>query len=115
MSWSTVAKGAGAVGIGIGGLATVALSPVPMLVLGAVALLVLGPIAIVVLTATLSCHPVRRANAAAVLDRLIIAITANRWQRPDLVITTPVHPAKRMRTPTASDRTRQRRPRRQAH
>lgn len=58
-----------------------------MIVLGTVALLVLGPVAIVVLTATLSCHPIRHANATAVLDRLIVAITANYRQRPDLVST----------------------------
>ncbi|MGH3570111.1 MAG: hypothetical protein ACRDRH_29710, partial [Pseudonocardia sp.] len=63
-----------------GGLAAT-LSPVPMLVLGVLALLVVGTFAVVVLTAALSCHPVRRANAAAVLDRLIVAVTASRRQR----------------------------------
>lgn len=114
MSWSTTAKGAGVLGVGAGSFATVALSPVPMLVLGAVALLVLGPIAVVVLTATLSCHPVRRANAAAVLDRLIIAVTANRWQPPDLVTTTVALPTETKRTTNAYNRTQQRRPRHQA-
>jgi len=74
MTWGTAAKGSGVIAAGF----AATLSPVPMLVLGVLALLVVGTFAVVILTAALSCHPVRRANAAAVLDRLIVAVTANR-------------------------------------
>lgn len=77
MTWGIAAKGAGVLGVGVGGLAAT-LSPGLMLVLCVLTLLVVGTFAVVVLTAALSCHPVRRANAAAVLDRLIVAVTASR-------------------------------------
>lgn len=81
MTAAGAAKGAGVLGVGAGGLVAVALSPMPLLMLGAMAMavLVLGTVAVVVLTATLSCHPTRQANAAAVLDRLLAAVTRNRW------------------------------------
>ncbi|MDQ3154300.1 MAG: hypothetical protein M3R63_22140 [Actinomycetota bacterium] len=73
-------KAAGVLGAGAGGVAAAVLSPLPLLVLGGVALLVFGPVAVVVLTAALSCHPVRQANAAAVMDRLIAVVCWNRWR-----------------------------------
>lgn len=77
MTWGIAAKGAGVLGVGAGGLAATQSSGL-MLILCVLTLLVVGTFAVVVLTAALSCHPVRRANAAAVLDRLIVAVTASR-------------------------------------
>lgn len=85
MTWRTAAKGAGVLGVCVGSVATIATSPVPLLVLGSLALLTFGPAAVVVLTATLSQNSVRQANAATVLNRLIIAVTANRWRSPELL------------------------------
>ncbi len=71
-------RAVGVAGAGAGGVAAAVWSLIPLLVLGGLMVLVLGPVAVVVLTATLSCHPARQANAAAVLDRLIAAACWNR-------------------------------------
>lgn len=74
------------IGAGIGGLSLSSWLPVPVLVaVLATAGALVATLVVVVLTAALSTHAVRQANAAAVLDRLIIASAARRSDHPGLV------------------------------
>lgn len=104
-----VAATATGVVTGAGAIVAALQSPLPLLVISALLLMLIIPVVVVVLTAARTPDPVRHAQAAAVLDRLLLAIPGTGLTPADLP------PASSEQSPTPRRRPPRRRPRSRRH